>query len=98
MKLSFVFNNGTVRKVDHRLADYMERRNLGTYTTRDMRAESREKVITGEQVPVKTYDFTGLDEMSIEELRELAESLGVKVHHKAGSDKIREQLRSLEID
>jgi hypothetical protein len=37
-----------------------------------------------------------LDEMDVEELRAVAESRGVKFHHRAGAEKLREALREAE--
>ena len=51
-----------------------------TYQTRDLRAT---RVVVDD----------GLDSLDASALRKIAEDRGVKVHHKAGADKIRAALR-----
>lgn len=38
-------------------------------------------------------DGDALDRMSVDELREMASQMGLKVHHRAGPDKLREAIR-----
>lgn len=61
----------------------------GTYQTKDMVASKPEQK-TVEKNP------DGLDDLDLEQLHELAEKTGVKVHHKAGPEKVREALRAAE--
>jgi len=54
----------------------------GTYNTREMRAREP-----------GGYTAKSLDDMEVDELRALAERRGIRVHHWAGVDKLRQALR-----
>lgn len=77
MKVEFTFNNGRKRAMTGAQAKLMQRLGHGTYQTRDLRAA----------VPQ-----TDLELLTLQQLHELAKSRGVKVHHRAGAEKVREAL------
>src|SRR5690606_41015005 len=89
------------RLVKRRIADYVE---SPGYLTRDMRAVEVPAVVIPEPArpdvanpdadpaPAGT-PADGLASMGVDELRALAESRGIKVHHRAGKAKILAALR-----
>jgi len=82
MKVEFSYKNGRTRRMTSAQADLLQRLGHGTYQTREMRAA----------VPAIVADE--LDFLTLEELQGLAKERGIKVHHRAGADKVRKALRS----
>lgn len=94
-KVTFTFKTGRERVLSERDARLLQRLGKGTYLTRDMAAAP---VIPA--VPVVTTALTpaqpvavDLDAMDTEALHELAKERGVKVHPRAGAEKVRAALR-----
>ena len=79
-KVQFQYKNGRVKMVSRSNAELLRRLGQGTHLTRDMRAD-------------RAVVDDGLDSLDASTLRKIAEDRGVKVHHKAGADKIRAALR-----
>jgi hypothetical protein len=82
---------GEVIELSRRDADLLQRLKRvsiagGTYGTRDMRAQEPENVVVIDRRRVD------LEALEVVELRELADSLGVKVHHAAGAPKLRQAI------
>lgn len=100
-KVTFTFNNGRQRALTGNHAELLRRLGKGNYLTRDMRAfpgasdtrtpEEVDAHIKAENAKLKG---DGLDELDADALHALAKERGVKVHHKAGAEKVREALRS----
>lgn len=88
-KVTFTYNNGRERMLSARDAELLQRLGKGTYLTRDM-AAARPVVVAGSAVPNEDVDLDALDG---EALHALARERSVKVHHKAGADKVRAALR-----
>ena len=80
MNVDFRYTTGSTRAVNVRFAEILQKLGKGTYQTRDMRA-------------ARPPQGDGLESLTVDELRELAEKRGVKVHHKAGAEKIIKALR-----
>lgn len=93
-----VIKNGRTMRVSERHAAAFERAGIAlrtAYMTRDMRAVEVPAVVMpepAESAPVET-PVDDLESMGPDELRALAESRGIKVHHRAGKDKILAALR-----
>lgn len=102
-----VVRNGRTMRVSEKQASAFERAGIAIrseYMTRDMRAVEVPAVVIPEPawpdvakpdadpVPADT-PADGLESMDVDELRALAESRGIKVHHRAGKDKILAALR-----
>ena len=79
-RVQFQYKSGRVKMVSSSNAELLQRLGQGTYLTRDMRA-------------ARAVVDDGLDRLDASALRKIAEDRGVKVHHKAGADKIRAALR-----
>lgn len=88
-KVTFTYKNGRERMLSARDAELLQRLGKGTYLTRDMRAD-RPVVVAVSAVPNEGVDLDALDG---EALHALARERGVKVHHKAGAEKVRAALR-----
>ncbi|WP_336235740.1 hypothetical protein [Achromobacter dolens] len=88
-KVTFTYKNGRERMLSARDAELLQRLGKGTYLTRDMAAASPAVVVA----PVAENKDVDLDALDGEELHALARERGVKVHHKAGADKVRAALR-----
>jgi hypothetical protein len=97
-----VERNGKILKVNARVAEVLMRKGIvrEAYQTRDMVAAPAPAVLTvAEIVPAKPsveVSELDLDAMDKAELHALAKERGVKVHHMAGADKVREALRAAE--
>lgn len=103
-KVEFTHANGKVELMSRRYAEVLAKLGRGSYLTRDMRAQPPvfvapvvqtvpAEVPAEESTSASTTESDGLDDMSPDELRELAKSRGIQVHHRAGADKIRAALR-----
>ncbi len=92
-RVTFKFKGGQTRAMHKFQADILAKRGLGEYQTRDMADQPMVQ-----KVPVsRTVDApTDLEAMDREQLHALAKERGVKVHHMAGADKVREALRAAE--
>lgn len=88
-KVTFTYKNGRERMLSARDAELLQRLGKGTYLTRDM-AASRPIAVAAPVAESKEID---LDAMDGDALHALARERGVKVHHKAGADKVRSALR-----
>lgn len=97
-----VVRNGRTMRVSEKQASAFERAGIAIrseYMTRDMRAAEVPAVVMPDppvepepvETPVEPAD--DLESMEPDELRALAESRGIKVHHRAGKDKILAALR-----
>src|SRR5690606_8602619 len=97
-----VVRNGRTMRVSEKHARAFERAGIAIrseYMTRDMRAVEVPAVVIPEPAnpdadpaPAET-PADDLESMDVDELRALAESRGIKVHHRAGKDKILAALR-----
>lgn len=85
-----VERNGKILKINAKVAEVLMRKGIvrEAYQTRDMVAAT---VVTS---VVQKVVGDGLDELDRASLHELAKERGVKVHHMAGADKVREALRA----
>lgn len=83
-KVMFTFKTGRQRLANPRDAEVLRRLGQGTYLTRDMRAN--------QEVP-SPVQSDGLDGLDSEALHALAKERGVKVHPRAGAEKVRAALR-----
>ena len=96
-----VLKNNRAMRVSEKQAIAFERAGIAIrseYMTRDMRAVEVPAVVMpdpAEAAPVETpvESADDLESMEPDELRALAESRGIKVHHRAGKDKILAALR-----
>ncbi|MFY3082027.1 hypothetical protein ACOTF2_18350 [Achromobacter xylosoxidans] len=88
-KVTFTYKNGRERMLSARDAELLQRLGKGTYLTRDMDAARPVVVVT----PAADNKDVDLDSLDGEALHALARDRGVKVHHKAGADKVRAALR-----
>lgn len=88
-KVTFTYKSGRERMLSARDAELLRRLGKGTYLTRDMAAERPMSVA----VPAAENKDVDLDALDGEALHALARERGVKVHHKAGADKVRAALR-----
>lgn len=88
-KVTFTYKNGRERMLSARDAELLQRLGKGTYLTRDMAAARPFPVV----MPVADNKDVDLDSLDGEALHALARERGVKVHHKAGADKVRAALR-----
>lgn len=107
-KVLFTFNTGRQRLASPKDAELLRRLGHGSYATRDMADKTKiEKAFPGTDDPrtVEEVDAyikaenakvkgDGLDDLDAEALHALAKECGVKVHYKAGAEKVREALRS----
>ena len=102
-----VVRNGRTMRVSEKHARAFERAGIAIrseYMTRDMRAVEVPAVVIPEPTrpdvanpdadpaPAET-PADDLESMDVDELRALAESRGIKVHHRAGKDRILAALR-----
>lgn len=88
-KVTFTYKNGRERMLSARDAELLQRLGKGTYLTRDMAAARPVAVVA----PVGERKDIDLDALDGDALHALARERGVKVHHKAGADKVRAALR-----
>ncbi|CAB3924965.1 hypothetical protein [Achromobacter ruhlandii] len=88
-KVTFTYKNGRERMLSARDAELLQRLGKGTYLTRDMTANRPLSVV----MPVADNKDVDLNSLDGEALHALARERGVKVHHKAGADKVRSALR-----
>lgn len=97
-KVTFTFKTGRERVLSERDARLLQRLGKGTYLTRDMAAAPVvpiAPVVTTVVTPVQSLPVD-LDALDADALHELAKERGVKVHHKAGAEKVRAALREAE--
>jgi len=97
-KVTFTFKTGRERVLSERDARLLHRLGKGTYLTRDMAAAPVvpiAPVVTTVVTPVQSLPVD-LDALDADALHELAKERGVKVHHKAGAEKVRAALREAE--
>lgn len=99
MKVLFVYKNGRQRLMSEVHAKVLQKLKHGAYQVEDVRSES---VIDLPAAPIAQIDddevqadvrSDELEDMDLEQLHALAKERGVKVHHKAGVDKVRAALR-----
>ena len=88
-KVTFTYKNGRERMLSARDAELLQRLGKGIYLTRDMTADRPLSVV----MPVADHKDFDLNSLDGEALHALARERGVKVHHKAGADKVRAALR-----
>lgn len=90
-RVEFKFKNGHTKMLNLRQAELLTKAGIGTYATRMMAASHT----VAQDVPVVSTVVLpmDLDSMTKEELHALAKERGVKVHHNAGAEKVREALR-----
>ncbi len=88
-KVTFTYKNGRERMLSARDAELLQRLGKGTYLTRDMAAARPVAVV----IPAAQNKDVDLDSLDGDALHALARERGVKVHHKAGADKVRAALR-----
>lgn len=91
-KVTFTYKNGRERMLSARDAELLQRLGKGTYLTRDMAAARPVAAV----LPAAQNNDVDLDSLDGDALHELARERGVKVHHKAGADKVRAALREAE--
>lgn len=91
MKVTFTHKSGRQQSMPERMARTLQKIGRGTYLTRDMAASP--VAIAPAVVPVAQVVVMDLDSMDADALRALADERGVKVHHKAGAEKLRAALR-----
>lgn len=90
MRVTFTFKNGRTVVTNEVQAKLLKKIGKGDYITRDM----ADQPFFEKQVEVETQEpEDGLDAMDKDELHALAKERGMKVHHNAGADKVREALR-----
>lgn len=90
-KVDFTYKNGRQRQLSARDAELLRRVGAGSYLVRDVVAAPRSSLSERTSSPAtEEIDLDGLGE---EALRSLASVRGVKVHHKAGPEKVRAALR-----
>lgn len=104
-KVLFTFNSGRQRLASPRDAELLRRIGQGSYETRDMAdqlvmtkvsappASPADEDSIAPEAPAIVAESDGLDELDAEALHALAKERGVKVHYKAGADKVRAALR-----
>lgn len=96
-KVTFIHRGGREQVMPRRYADILQKVGRGTYMTRDMTAAPPSQSTPSKpivEIPASREAATAdLDAMELAELHALARDLGVKVHHKAGADKVRSALR-----
>jgi hypothetical protein len=100
-KIKFVHKNGRVQTMPRRFADVLQKLGRGSYLTRDMTAATGGFVDAGPAYLVGTQDIAdtypqkgdGLDKLDAVALHALAKVRGVKVHHNAGAEKVRQAIR-----
>lgn len=107
-KVLFTFNSGRQRLAFPKDAELLRRLGHGNYATRDMADKPKiEKEFPGTDDPRTAEEVDayikaenaklggdGLDELDAEALHALAKERNLKVHPRAGADKVREALRS----
>lgn len=95
-KVLFTFNTGRQRLAFPKDAELLRRMGHGTYLTRDMADKPKiERALPGtDGQHTAKLEGEGLDELDAEALHALAKERNVKVHPRAGADKVREALRS----
>ncbi|MCG7328051.1 hypothetical protein [Achromobacter sp. ACRQX] len=95
-KVTFIHKDGREQVMPRRYAEILNKVGRGTYMTRDMTAAPpSQPTIPTPLVGTPSREAGGpdLDAMELAELHALARDRGVKVHHKAGADKVRAALR-----
>lgn len=88
-RVEFKFKNGHTKMLNLRQAELLTKAGIGTYATRMMAASPT----VAQDVPVGSTVVQDLESMTKEELHAIAKERGVKVHHNAGAEKVREALR-----
>lgn len=85
-KVTVLMNNGSIKTIDYRFARALVHCKKAVFVE-----DYEKKVIKQDSYVVKDVQEKK-DELTLEQLRELAKESGVKVHHKAGVEKIKEAL------
>lgn len=80
-RVQFTFSGGRQVQTTEAQAKLLKRMGRGDYLTRDMADQPN-------------FVKDGLDDMDKAQLHALAKERGIKIHHNAGADKVREALRS----
>ena len=73
MQVNFTHKNGKVQRMQKRFADILQKLGRGTYETRMLTAAP----------------LDDLESLDVDALHFLAKQMDLKVHHKAGADKVR---------
>jgi hypothetical protein len=85
-KVDFTFKNGHIRPMPARQAGLLAKLGHGTYKTRDMANQPN-------TVQPSMAADDGLDGLDKDQLHDLAEKRGLKLHHMLGAEKARAALR-----
>lgn len=93
MKVIFEHKSGRREPMQRRYAEVLQKLGRGTYMARDMQAAP--VAIAPEPAPALS-PAGDLDDLDVDALRAIADERGIKVHHRAGADKIRAALREAE--
>lgn len=88
-KIKFVHKNGREELMHARYADVLQKLGRGSYMTRDLTAAPP---IQPSAKDVMRHPDK-LDELDAEALHALAKVRGIKVHHNAGAEKVRQAIR-----
>lgn len=88
MKVDFTYKNGTTRTMNKRYANILTKLKRGTYVTSNM----AEEAISTTALQAKVFD-DGYDDMTIEELKEIAQNKGIDIHPRTGIKRIIAALR-----
>lgn len=87
--------NGKAKQMNPKLARVLEKKGHVRIVDVGVETVAQSVPVIEKAAPVKEPENeVDLDVMSIEDLRTLAEVLGVTVHHRAGADKIRADIRA----
>lgn len=88
-KIKFVHKNGREELMHPRYADVLQKLGWGSYMTRDLTAAPPIQP-SAREVMGKSDELDGLDAGA---LHALAKVRGIKVHHNAGAEKVRQAIR-----
>jgi hypothetical protein len=88
-KIKFVHKSGREELMHRRFADVLQKLGRGSYMTRHLTAAPA----TQPSIPRVPRLSDELDSMDAESLHALAKVRGVKVHHNAGAEKVRQAIR-----
>ena len=101
MQVDFTHKNGKVQPMQKRFADILQKLGRGTYETRMLTAAPQidgvnAQAFAGSSDPRTIADVDAeikaandLESLDTEALHALAKQMDLKVHHKAGADKVR---------
>lgn len=102
MKVTFKHSNGREQVMTERFAKILQGLGRGTYQAEGEQVERafhdtddlRSIHDVGAEIKAENANLANdLDDLDAEALHALAKERGVKVHHKAGADKVRKALR-----